>query len=73
MVVDPPRAGLHKNVITALIAAKAQTLIYVSCNPASLANDLRALASRYAAERIQPMDFYPHTPHIESIVLLRIK
>lgn len=71
VVVDPPRAGLHKNVINALIAAKAQVLIYVSCNPASLAADFRVLSPYYSVDRIQPMDFYPHTPHLESMALLR--
>jgi len=70
MIVDPPRAGLHKRVIAALVAARPEALIYVSCNPASLASDLRALSPYYSVERLQPMDFYPHTPHIESMTLL---
>jgi 23S rRNA (uracil1939-C5)-methyltransferase len=71
IIVDPPRVGLHKKVIAALIAARAQALVYVSCNPVSLASDLQVLSPYYSVERIQPMDFYPHTPHIESMTLLR--
>jgi len=71
LFVDPPRSGLHPKVVEALCAVKPQSLVYVSCNPHSLANDLRILKAFYTIERMQPMDFYPHTPHIESMTLLQ--
>lgn len=72
IVVDPPRAGLHPRAMSALEAASAPHLIYVSCNPATLARDLaRLVAGGYRVEAVQPVDMFPHTFHIEVAVLLR--
>lgn len=70
VVVDPPRAGLHKKVVEALLSWEAPNIYYVSCNPASLARDLRQLRSKYRIKTIQPMDFFPHTDHVETAVQL---
>jgi 23S rRNA (uracil1939-C5)-methyltransferase len=73
IVVDPPRPGLHPSVVEALNTAAAPNLFYVSCNPESLARDLRGLVSRYTIREVQPMDFFPHTDHIETAVWLARK
>ena len=72
LVVDPPRPGLHKKAVDMLLAIAPKTLVYISCNPATLARDLKLLCDGgYAIERIQPVDLFPHTFHIEAMVLLR--
>ena len=71
VVVDPPRAGLMPQAVEQLAAIAAPTLIYVSCNPESLARDLKLLMQRgYAVERLQPVDLFPHTHHIEHVARL---
>ena len=70
VIADPPRAGLHPEVVTALLALAPRRIIYVSCNPATLARDLALLKERYEAAVVQPFDFFPHTPHIEVVVRL---
>ena len=71
VLVDPPRAGLHPGVTARLIHLGAPRLVYVSCNPATLARDLGLLTeSRYRAEWVQPVDMFPHTPHIECVAVL---
>lgn len=72
-VVDPPRAGLDREVIKTLLLKKIPRLIYVSCNPATLARDLVLLAPKYDVQVVQPLDMFPHTPHVECIVLLQRK
>ncbi len=72
VLVDPPRAGLHAGVIRHLIEVGAPRLVYISCNPGTLGRDLGLLCqSRYAAEWIQPVDMFPHTPHVECVAALR--
>lgn len=72
IVVDPPRPGLHRKAVDMLLALAPPTLAYVSCNPATLARDLKLLCEGgYGIERIQPVDLFPHTFHIEAMVLLR--
>lgn len=73
VVVDPPRAGLHPKVLQTLLDWQVPHLFYVSCNPETLARDLRALSVRYDILDVQPMDFFPHTDHIETAVCLRLK
>ncbi len=74
VVVDPPRAGLHPQVIKCLFELKPQKIIYVSCNPSTLARDLKLLCERYYnLEEIWPIDMFPHTYHIESIAKLFLK
>lgn len=70
VITDPPRAGMHPQVIQALLALSPHRLIYVSCNPASLARDLAILQERYDIESLQPFDLFPHTFHIECLVHL---
>jgi len=71
IVVDPPRPGLHPKVVEALLEAPASHLYYVSCNPVSLARDLRVLGAKYRIETVQPMDFFPHTDHVETLVKMQ--
>ena len=73
IITDPPRAGMHDDVIKTILFAEPQRIVYVSCNPATQARDLNALDSRYKVEKIQPVDMFPHTHHIENIVLLKNK
>ena len=71
VIVDPPRAGLHPRTVKGLIALAPPAIIYVSCNPATLARDLAALtAEGYQADRMRILDLFPHTPHVETIVRL---
>ena len=71
VVVDPPRAGLHPDVVSYLSDIKIDKLIYVSCNPATLARDLKLFCERdYKIDQVQPVDMFPHTPHIETVVKL---
>ena len=72
IVVDPPRAGLHKKAVGLLLSVGAPNLIYVSCNPATLSRDLKLLvAGGYLVEAVQPVDMFPHAFHIESVVRLK--
>ena len=70
VVVDPPRMGLHANVVQALLSVAPPHLYYVSCNPETLARDLTLLGPRYPVRDLQPMDFFPHTDHVETAVRL---
>ncbi|MFX1517726.1 MAG: 23S rRNA (uracil(1939)-C(5))-methyltransferase RlmD [Promethearchaeota archaeon] len=71
VVVDPPRAGLHPDVVAYLGDIKIEKLIYVSCNPATLARDLKLFCEGgYKIDQVQPVDMFPHTPHIETVVKL---
>jgi 23S rRNA (uracil1939-C5)-methyltransferase len=72
VLVDPPRAGLHAGVLSRLIDLGAPRLVYISCNPSTLGRDLGLLCeSRYAIDWVQPVDMFPHTPHIECVAALR--
>ncbi len=73
IILDPPRVGMHKDVVQQVLAMKAEKLVYVSCNPATLARDLALLSEQYHIEKVQPVDMFPHTYHIESVAKLRIK
>jgi len=74
IVVDPPRAGCEKKVLETFVAMEPKRIVYVSCNPASLARDLAVLAELgYITKEIQPVDMFPHTYHIETVVLLQRK
>lgn len=70
MIVDPPRAGMHEDVIKTILTAAPKTIVYVSCNPATQARDLALLDSSYEIVRVQPVDMFPHTHHIENVVKL---
>jgi 23S rRNA (uracil1939-C5)-methyltransferase len=70
VILDPPRAGIHPRLLATLRELKAQRLVYVSCNPAALARDLKALGDIYSFGPVQPVDMFPHTWHIEAVVTL---
>ena len=70
LVVDPPRSGLDDAMLDCILRSKIKNIIYVSCNPATLGKNLAVLSSRYNVDRIQPIDIFPHTPHVETVVLL---
>jgi 23S rRNA (uracil1939-C5)-methyltransferase len=72
-ITDPPRAGMHPQVLKALIEVAPACIIAVSCNPATLARDLVVLLEHYQIEIVQPFDLFPHTPHIECLVKLKRK
>lgn len=73
IIVDPPRAGLHQDVVANLLEIEAPRIVYVSCNPATQARDCALLAAKYTIEEVQPVDMFPHTYHIESVVRLERK
>lgn len=68
IILDPPRAGVHEDVILAIRAAAPKKIVYVSCNPATQARDLALLADRYTIDAVQPVDMFPHTHHVENVV-----
>jgi len=70
IITDPPRAGMHENVIDAILFASPEKIVYVSCNPATQARDLALLDAHYKVEAVQPVDMFPHTHHVENVVLL---
>lgn len=70
VITDPPRAGMHGDVIDVILRANPARIVYVSCNPATQARDIQLLDSAYKATRIQPVDMFPHTPHVENVVLM---
>ena len=70
IITDPPRAGMHPDVVKTILAAAPDRIVYVSCNPATQARDLSLLDSAYRVTAVQPVDMFPHTPHVENVVLL---
>ena len=70
IITDPPRAGMHADVVNVILKAAPQRIVYVSCNPATQARDLALLDTDYKVTRIQPVDMFPHTQHVENVVLL---
>lgn len=70
VIVDPPRAGMHPDVIKTIRKVQPKRIVYVSCNPATQARDLQLLKDFYSVKAIQPIDMFPHTPHVENVVLL---
>ncbi len=73
MIIDPPRDGMHKDVLKGVMEMAPERLVYVSCNPATLARDIFSLKDRYEVAEVQPVDLFPHTWHIESVARLRRK
>jgi 23S rRNA (uracil1939-C5)-methyltransferase len=73
VITDPPRAGMHEKLVRKLLDIAAPTIVYVSCNPATQARDLGMLDEKYRVTRIQPVDMFPHTLHIENVVQLKLR
>ncbi len=73
VVVDPPRAGMHETVVQQLLITAPQRIVYVSCNPATQARDLALLSEKYRIARIQPVDMFPHTQHVENVAELLLR
>ena len=73
IITDPPRAGMHPDVIKTILNAAPERIVYVSCNPATQARDLQLLDEQYRVVEVQPVDMFPHTPHVENVVLLTKK
>ena len=73
IITDPPRAGMHEKLINKLLEIAAPKIVYVSCNTATQARDIGLLGEKYSVEKIQPVDMFPHTHHIECVVLLKLK
>jgi 23S rRNA (uracil1939-C5)-methyltransferase len=70
MIIDPPRVGMHKDVVRQVLEMAPPKLVYVSCNPATLARDLNLIKDQYKVLEVQPVDMFPHTFHIESVARL---
>ncbi len=73
IITDPPRAGMHDDVIDTILTSAPERIVYVSCNPATQARDLNLLSVKYRVSKVQPVDMFPHTHHVENIVLLVLK
>jgi 23S rRNA (uracil1939-C5)-methyltransferase len=71
IITDPPRAGMHEDVIKVIKSAGPDKIVYVSCNPSTQARDILLLSDNFKVERVQPVDMFPHTHHVENVVLLR--
>ncbi len=72
VITDPPRAGMHQDVVTRLLEMEAEKIVYVSCNAATQARDIALLKEKYEVTRIRPVDMFPHTQHVENVVLLQL-
>ncbi len=73
IITDPPRAGMHVDVVGAIRRSGAGRIVYVSCNPATQARDIDLLSTAYTVTRVQPVDMFPQTFHVENVVLLEKK
>ena len=73
IITDPPRAGMHEDVVNVILNAEPKRIVYVSCNPATQARDLALLDAKYKVTKVQPVDMFPHTQHVENVVQLELK
>ena len=73
IITDPPRAGMHEDVVNVILNADPKRIVYVSCNPATQARDLQLLDAKYKVTKVQPVDMFPHTQHVENVVQLVLK
>jgi 23S rRNA (uracil1939-C5)-methyltransferase len=73
IITDPPRAGMHEDVVKKLLELKANRIVYVSCNPATQARDIALMQELYEVKEVQPVDMFPHTHHVENIALLELR
>ena len=67
LIIDPPRAGMHKDVVRQVLDLGVERVVYVSCNPATMARDLNMMQNQYRLLEVQPVDMFPHTYHIEAV------
>jgi 23S rRNA (uracil1939-C5)-methyltransferase len=70
LIIDPPRAGMHKEVVKQVLELGADRMVYVSCNPATMARDVQMVQESYRLEEVQPVDMFPHTYHVEAVAKL---
>ena len=70
VITDPPRAGMHEDVVRRILELNPEKIVYVSCNPATQARDIALMTQQYFVEKVQPVDMFPHTAHVESVALL---
>lgn len=73
IITDPPRAGMHEDVVNTILQARPKRIVYVSCNPATQARDLALMDAQYKVTAVRPVDMFPHTPHVENVVLLEVR
>lgn len=73
MIIDPPRAGMHEDVVKVILNARPKTIVYVSCNPSTQARDIALLNEKYKVTAVQPVDMFPHTHHVENVVKLELR
>jgi 23S rRNA (uracil1939-C5)-methyltransferase len=73
IITDPPRSGMHESVVKQILAIAAPKVVYVSCNPATQARDIALMIEKYEVAAVQPVDMFPHTHHVENVVLLTIR
>ncbi|MEM9672006.1 MAG: 23S rRNA (uracil(1939)-C(5))-methyltransferase RlmD [Bacteroidota bacterium] len=73
IITDPPRVGMHADVVKQLVAIRAPRIVYVSCNPATQARDIALMSDHYQVEKLQPVDMFPHTHHVECVALLELR
>ena len=73
IITDPPRAGMHEDVVNTILQARPKRIVYVSCNPATQARDLALMDAQYKVVAVRPVDMFPHTPHVENVVLLEVR
>ena len=73
IITDPPRAGMHEKVVRQILAVEPQKIVYVSCNPATQARDIAILNEKYDVTKVQPVDMFPQTHHVENVILLERK
>ena len=71
VILDPPRKGCHKELLDCLLETEIEKIVYISCNPATLARDLDILAQKYNISTVTPVDMFPNTQHVEAVVLLQ--
>jgi 23S rRNA (uracil1939-C5)-methyltransferase len=73
IITAPPRTGMHESVVKQILQIEPQKIVYVSCNPATQARDIALMIEKYEVMAVQPVDMFPHTHHVENVVLLTIR
>lgn len=71
IITDPPRAGMHEDVVRTIVSASPGRIVYISCNPSTQARDILLMSERYTVDKVQPVDMFPHTHHVENVILLK--